>query len=167
MSSAHDLYLSYPSSNPNYTGYQHLSSPSDSSTYSSPADLTSANSVHSSDYGVVIPQHNSSLPPPYIPTDRFVRSDNKERHHGPSTSRLKIAHPYARLFAKTGEVKRRKIWNHALEKSLFSPYELYVDSYRSSQACSRRIDRRLELLIVAQSTCQAWKLILTGCTLNC
>jgi hypothetical protein len=40
------------------------------------------------------------------------------------SNRIKIAHPYARLFAKTGEVKRRKIWNHALEKSLFSPYEL-------------------------------------------
>jgi hypothetical protein len=35
-----------------------------------------------------------------------------------------IAHPYARLFAKKDEVKRRKIWNHALEKSIFDPREL-------------------------------------------
>ncbi|KAF9481361.1 hypothetical protein BDN70DRAFT_930869 [Pholiota conissans] len=35
-----------------------------------------------------------------------------------------IAHPYARLFAKKDEVKRRKIWNHALEKSIFDPHEL-------------------------------------------
>ena len=39
---------------------------------------------------------------------------------------LQISHPYARLFAKKDEVKRRKIWNHALEKSIFTPYELYV-----------------------------------------
>jgi len=39
---------------------------------------------------------------------------------------IQIPHPYARLHAKKDEVKRRKIWNHALEKSIFSPYELYV-----------------------------------------
>ncbi|KDR85065.1 hypothetical protein GALMADRAFT_24833, partial [Galerina marginata CBS 339.88] len=38
--------------------------------------------------------------------------------------KIQIAHPYARLFAKKDEVKRRKIWNHALEKFIFSPYEL-------------------------------------------
>lgn len=38
--------------------------------------------------------------------------------------RTTIAHPYARLFAKKDEVKRRKIWNHALEKSIFDPREL-------------------------------------------
>ncbi|KAJ3500710.1 hypothetical protein NLJ89_g9674 [Agrocybe chaxingu] len=37
---------------------------------------------------------------------------------------IQIPHPYARLFAKKDEVKRRKIWNHALEKSIFTPYEL-------------------------------------------
>ncbi|KAF9531996.1 hypothetical protein CPB83DRAFT_881131 [Crepidotus variabilis] len=35
-----------------------------------------------------------------------------------------IPHPYARLFAKKDEVKRRKIWNHVHEKSIFSPFEL-------------------------------------------
>ncbi|KJA29165.1 hypothetical protein HYPSUDRAFT_93392, partial [Hypholoma sublateritium FD-334 SS-4] len=38
--------------------------------------------------------------------------------------RTQIAHPYARLFAKKDEVKRRKIWNHALEKSIFDPTQL-------------------------------------------
>ncbi|TFK77038.1 hypothetical protein BDN72DRAFT_830206 [Pluteus cervinus] len=38
--------------------------------------------------------------------------------------KLNIAHPYARLYAKKDEVKRRRIWNHALEKSIFTPYEL-------------------------------------------
>jgi len=41
-----------------------------------------------------------------------------------ATRQVQISHPYARLFAKKDEVKRRKIWNHALEKSLFSPFEL-------------------------------------------
>ncbi|EEB88532.1 hypothetical protein MPER_13581, partial [Moniliophthora perniciosa FA553] len=33
-------------------------------------------------------------------------------------------HPYARLQGKSKEGKRRKIWNHALEKYMFTPYEL-------------------------------------------
>ncbi|EKM61184.1 uncharacterized protein PHACADRAFT_57340, partial [Phanerochaete carnosa HHB-10118-sp] len=36
-------------------------------------------------------------------------------------------HPYARIYAKKAEaptVKRRKMWNHALEKSLFTPEEI-------------------------------------------
>ncbi|KAL0951100.1 hypothetical protein HGRIS_007837 [Hohenbuehelia grisea] len=36
---------------------------------------------------------------------------------------ITIAHPYARLFAKK-DGKRRKIWPHTLEKSIFTPYEL-------------------------------------------
>lgn len=39
-------------------------------------------------------------------------------------ARLNIAHPYARLYAKKEGGKRRKIWNHTLEKSLFNPFEL-------------------------------------------
>lgn len=36
-----------------------------------------------------------------------------------------VAHPYARLYAKKDSSKRhRKIWNHALEKSLFNSHEL-------------------------------------------
>ncbi|OAX42388.1 hypothetical protein K503DRAFT_683436 [Rhizopogon vinicolor AM-OR11-026] len=41
-----------------------------------------------------------------------------------SASRITIAHPYARLYAKKDASKRRKIWNHVLEKQLFSPQEL-------------------------------------------
>ncbi|TRM66155.1 hypothetical protein BD626DRAFT_197703 [Schizophyllum amplum] len=37
--------------------------------------------------------------------------------------RVALAHPYARLAAKQ-ERSSRKIWNHALEKHLFSTYEL-------------------------------------------
>ncbi|OJA21173.1 hypothetical protein AZE42_04553 [Rhizopogon vesiculosus] len=41
-----------------------------------------------------------------------------------SASRITIAHPYARLYAKKDASKRRKIWNHVLEKQIFSPQEL-------------------------------------------
>ncbi|KIJ68375.1 hypothetical protein HYDPIDRAFT_56443, partial [Hydnomerulius pinastri MD-312] len=41
-----------------------------------------------------------------------------------AASRINIAHPYARLYAKKDGSKRRKIWNHVLEKQLFSPQEL-------------------------------------------
>ncbi|PFH54536.1 hypothetical protein AMATHDRAFT_134330 [Amanita thiersii Skay4041] len=49
---------------------------------------------------------------------------DRKKSPGSSSRRISIAHPYARLFAKKDEVKRRKIWNHALEKPLFTPYEL-------------------------------------------
>lgn len=42
----------------------------------------------------------------------------------PQPRQVQVSHPYARLFAKKDQVKRRKIWNHALEKSLFNPFEL-------------------------------------------
>lgn len=45
-----------------------------------------------------------------------------------SSPRVKITHPYARLYAKNskeaGAAKRRRMWNHALEKSFFTPQEL-------------------------------------------
>jgi len=85
------------SSNP----YQYSPSPSNSTT----ADPTLVPSPHYQEI------YNQPLAPEY----------QTRPSHNP---RIKIAHPYARLFAKKEEVKRRKIWNHALEKSLFSPYEL-------------------------------------------
>jgi hypothetical protein len=44
-------------------------------------------------------------------------------HSRDPTHRVDVTHPYVRIYAKKEE-KRRKIWNHALEKSLFNPYEL-------------------------------------------
>ncbi|KAH7915825.1 hypothetical protein BJ138DRAFT_997141 [Hygrophoropsis aurantiaca] len=41
-----------------------------------------------------------------------------------SAARITIAHPYARLYAKKDGSKRRKIWNHVLEKQLFNSQEL-------------------------------------------
>ncbi|TBU34556.1 hypothetical protein BD311DRAFT_773626 [Dichomitus squalens] len=41
------------------------------------------------------------------------------------TARGQIAHPYARLYNKKNTAgKRRKMWNHALEKILFTPQEI-------------------------------------------
>lgn len=62
------------------------------------------------------------------------RFPDNEQSHGftetvstTSGTHSALAHPYARIFAKKGTPKRhRKIWNHALEKSLFSAHELYV-----------------------------------------
>jgi len=54
------------------------------------------------------------------------RPRNRSARHVASSPQIQIAHPYARLLAKKDEVKRRKIWNHALEKFIFSPYEMWV-----------------------------------------
>ncbi|CCL98965.1 uncharacterized protein FIBRA_00973 [Fibroporia radiculosa] len=35
-----------------------------------------------------------------------------------------MAHPYARLYTRRESTKRRKMWNHALEKMIFTPEEL-------------------------------------------
>ncbi|KAG6845787.1 hypothetical protein H0H87_003841 [Tephrocybe sp. NHM501043] len=61
------------------------------------------------------------MSPPYSTTPDTSLTERISRR---GSTRLAIAHPYARLYAKKEEVKRRKIWNHALEKSLFSPYEI-------------------------------------------
>jgi len=52
-------------------------------------------------------------------------------------SRITIPHPYARLHAKKDSSKHRKIWNHVLEKQLFSPQELSVLSRLPSFSCVR------------------------------
>jgi hypothetical protein len=75
------------------------------------------------------PPAPSLLPPPDVQAQFSGISS-------PSSSRLSsqfmIAHPYARLYAKKNATgaKRRKIWNHALEKSVFSAHEMFVDSYQ-------------------------------------
>jgi len=70
--------------------------------------------------------------PPLTTSAPLITNNNTTRYSpmavkkNNAQQRIQIAHPYARLVAKKGEVKRRKIWNHALEKSLFTPFELYV-----------------------------------------
>ncbi|KAF8898674.1 hypothetical protein BD779DRAFT_1666474 [Infundibulicybe gibba] len=63
-------------------------------------------------------QLTSQSPPNYLlPPSRRQGSEL-------TTAPKFITHPYARLNAKRDEVKRRRIWNHTLEKFIFSPYEL-------------------------------------------
>lgn len=121
MSSMH--YHSYqyqPSSDQSYPP-----SPSDSSYSSSSGDPLFVSNV--------LPSYNHAStsaepyhpPPPYSSNEEFVSLQNKPRSR--TTTRINV-YPYARINAKKEEVKRRRIWNHALEKSLFSPYELCVVS---------------------------------------
>ncbi|TFK30510.1 hypothetical protein FA15DRAFT_712532 [Coprinopsis marcescibilis] len=86
-----------PSLNYSYPNYNQVDSPAPSSTSSASDSSTS--------YA--------------IPSDNLRSCTEKHQK-----SRTHIAHPYARLVAKKDEVKRRKIWNHALEKYIFSPYEI-------------------------------------------
>ncbi|KAF8640923.1 hypothetical protein AX17_000571 [Amanita inopinata Kibby_2008] len=102
--------------------FQYPSSPCDS-VQSSASDFSSS----STSYSLSIPTNmaNESL----LFTTHELPSDCSPLHSHTRLSRnvstrTSIAHPYARLFAKKDEVKRRKIWNHALEKSLFTPYQL-------------------------------------------
>ncbi|KAF8626544.1 hypothetical protein AX15_004846 [Amanita polypyramis BW_CC] len=93
------------------------SSPSDSARSSS-SDLSS----HSSSSALsVAPTTMSTI---HGFPDEYSPLHNHNQLARNASARINIAHPYARLFAKKDEVKRRKIWNHALEKSLFTPYEL-------------------------------------------
>lgn len=70
------------------------------------------------------PQHDQ---PTYVsrrePTPWLNKSRITKRPTHPK--KVEIAHPYARLYSKEKETKRRKIWNHALEKSIFTPLEMY------------------------------------------
>ncbi|KAG6381230.1 hypothetical protein JVT61DRAFT_5634 [Boletus reticuloceps] len=66
------------------------------------------------------PDDGISFPPAANPTS----VQHPARDSCRSASRITIAHPYARLYAKKDGSKRRKIWNHVLEKQLFSPQEL-------------------------------------------
>jgi hypothetical protein len=59
-------------------------------------------------------------------SDSTSSVEHPSRDNSHRASRFTIAHPYARLYAKKDGSKRRKIWNHVLEKQLFSPQELYV-----------------------------------------
>ncbi|KIJ21688.1 hypothetical protein PAXINDRAFT_95211 [Paxillus involutus ATCC 200175] len=58
----------------------------------------------------------------FSPSPRSV--EHPARDTDRTAGRITIAHPYARLYAKKDGSKRRKIWNHVLEKQLFSPQEL-------------------------------------------
>lgn len=73
------------------------------------------------------PPAPSLLPPPDLQSHFSGISPPSSSR---SSSQIVIAHPYARLYAKKNATgaKRRKIWNHALEKSVFTAHEMCVDA---------------------------------------
>lgn len=89
-------------------------------------------SIHRAHFLEEIPFSAQITPSPawQPPGPKFRRPTNPSA----GSQRMQIAHPYARLSAKkdSGEVKGRNIWNHALEKSIFSPIQLYDEHTRQS-----------------------------------
>jgi len=98
-------------------------SPSPTTSDASEGSVSVAPSTPVESFGPPAP---SLLPSPDVQSHfSGVRTSCSSR----SPSQIVIAHPYARLYAKKNATgaKRRKIWNHALEKSVFSAHEMYVD----------------------------------------
>ncbi|KAL1708730.1 hypothetical protein EV121DRAFT_276939 [Schizophyllum commune] len=88
-------------------------SPNSSASDGSSSPTSSSTDAHCSPASSCTSASTRSRPPTSAstaPTSRKAR-------------RLALVHPYARLAAKQ-ERSSRKIWNHALEKHLFSTYEL-------------------------------------------
>ncbi|KAI0639759.1 hypothetical protein C8Q77DRAFT_84804 [Trametes polyzona] len=90
---------------------------------SSPSDRTPPSASYAETASTSLRSPSSAISP--------VRRDSRRRGSVPSSSdeglvvRGSIAHPYARLYSKKhGAGKRRKMWNHALEKMLFTPQEI-------------------------------------------
>jgi hypothetical protein len=101
------------------TRYQHSSpiehSPSPSE-FSHPNFTLADNSTDSPQSSYRFPDLNAAAVPIESTHLSTLRS---------SSTHQSVAHPYARLYAKKDSTKRhRKIWNHALEKSLFNSHEL-------------------------------------------
>jgi hypothetical protein len=97
------------------------------------------------------PPSPSLLPPPDVQSHfSGVSTPCSSR----SPSQIVIAHPYARLYAKKNATgaKRRKIWNHALEKSVFNAHEMYVDI----------VNLYVILLTNSLATVQRWELPTVG-----
>jgi hypothetical protein len=89
----------------------------------SPASTSTQYSASPSPPQDFVQNHQAyQTPYPAIATPRL--SKPRSSKSAASSKQIQIAHPYARLLAKKDEVKRRKIWNHALEKFIFSAYEL-------------------------------------------
>jgi hypothetical protein len=107
--------------------------------YPSPCVSTASNSPLGPPASPTLPSYQPSLPSDYSPSPPFYSDDpspepasccdysndtRRKPSHPLVSRRASLAHPYARIYGKKEPSKRRKIWNHALEKSLFSPHEL-------------------------------------------
>ncbi|EGO24949.1 hypothetical protein SERLADRAFT_408728 [Serpula lacrymans var. lacrymans S7.9] len=119
LSQDYPTYLSYDSSSPPF---------SDSSYNPSPGSLpcpppSSAIPPYFASLDLSEPSHIAPSRAPSYSSQSSQSSSGNPRSMRRS-SKLTISHPYARLYARKDVTKRRKIWNHVLEKSLFSPHEL-------------------------------------------
>lgn len=88
-----------------------------------PSPLTPASASSSQPFPQNVAYTESLLPPADHRLPAPLRSsDHTLRPH----SKLAMTHPYARIYAKKQAEagKRRKTWNHALEKSIFTPHEM-------------------------------------------
>ena len=97
-----------------------------SPTSSSPSDHTSSVPPYTPEVIARKQQSLSATSPSFRREGRRRGTDLPSMDEG-LVVRGTIAHPYARLYSKKqGAGKRRKMWNHALEKMLFTPQEMYV-----------------------------------------
>ncbi|KAI0660433.1 hypothetical protein C8Q70DRAFT_975497 [Cubamyces menziesii] len=95
-----------------------------SPTSSSPSDHTSSVPPYTPEVIARKQQSLSATSPSFRREERRRGTDLPSMDEG-LVVRGTIAHPYARLYSKKqGAGKRRKMWNHALEKMLFTPQEI-------------------------------------------
>lgn len=152
-------YPSSPTESTYSTGESSTSSPTVSQYRYSPGRQVPSPSTPVAPSGTCSSDDQSSQNGDYTVThDRRGRVTSSS-----SISKLDISHPYARLYAKKEEGKRRKIWNHALEKALFSPYELCVFRFLRGFIFSWRLimatfsDPRWGRLTGELSTWRVWR----------
>ncbi|KAI0931957.1 hypothetical protein AcW2_000721 [Taiwanofungus camphoratus] len=69
-----------------------------------------------------LPDPGYQFPPP-APRPK-AKSSPAAPASASAAARAGLAHPYARLYTKKDGKKRRKMWNHALEKAIFTPHEI-------------------------------------------
>ena len=80
--------------------------------------------------GFILPPWSSSVTSSFNISSPLIDPSQCEARAVPKYDRAvqgSIPHPYARLYnKKKNGVKSRKMWNHALEKLMFTPHEMYV-----------------------------------------
>lgn len=136
--------------------------------------------------GITIPEPTPDsdyrFPPP---TPQYGRSTSSRPHvrslvspaspvarPSAGTSRADVGHPYARLYTRRESTKRRKIWNHAHEKALFTPQEISTigaPQRRTTYTASleAHVDRLHEQLMRLSLYPVPYESINPFCGLNC
>jgi len=126
----HDLYMPSPLDSHFQTSSAFLVPFHSSSSQSLESDASSVQDDHLE----ATPEADYRFPPPSYqagpssarPRVRSSAAPPDSPGGSPSIGRshADIAHPYARLYTRREGTKRRKMWNHALEKAIFTPQEI-------------------------------------------